>query len=216
MASHFVKRLLIATTTITLAIAASPVEELAQACNVKAEIFNQLLNTSDYSVVDIGELAGLLQQPSEVITSWSAETRQFVLSEFAHEITNSLHELDPDFSLSEREVETDNSGLEKRVDERAQYRAYERQLLSIHNTRVQSANSGCFSHAACGACVVAAGLAGTAGILGCVGTAIEAEILTAVPTFGVATAAIWVALGSCVTRVTGVAVAAFGTCHTLL
>lgn len=215
MLSRSIQLTLAASSIAHMAMAASPVEIVAQGCNVDPQVFDKLLNITNYAEFDISELATAFQQPAETVSSWSPETRKYVLSELQRELTNSVvgmgYEAEPT-----KPKEDSDADLNKRVDEQAQYKAHESQLLSIHNSRVRSATSSCFSHVACGSCVAAAGLAGTAGYIGCVGVAVEAEILTAAPTFGVATAPIWIALGECVTKVTSVAVAAFGTCHTLL
>ncbi|OBR11432.1 hypothetical protein CH63R_03728 [Colletotrichum higginsianum IMI 349063] len=215
MLSRSLQLMVAASSIVNLAMAASPVEILAQGCKVDVQVFDNLLNTSNYAEFDIAQLAEALEQPVETVTSWSLDTRQYILAELKREITSTVASMGYDVGSVEPEADS-GAHLDKRVDERESYKSHERKLLSLHNARVRSADSSCFKHVACGSCVVAAGLAGTAGILGCVGVAVDAEILTAAPTFGLSTAPIWIALGECVAKVSSIAAAAFGTCHTLL
>jgi hypothetical protein len=66
--------LLVAAAT-TLANAAHAVEDVAKGCGVAPEVFNQLLNSSSVADFDIGQVAGLLGQPVEVVNSWSEDSR---------------------------------------------------------------------------------------------------------------------------------------------
>lgn len=215
MLSRSLQLMVAASSIVNLAMAASPVEILAQGCKVDVQVFDNLLNTSNYAEFDIAQLAETFQQPVEVVTSWSLETRQYILAELKQEMISAVAHMGYDVESVEPEADS-GAHLDKRVDEREQYRSHERQLLSIHNARVRSAQSGCFKHVACGSCVIAAGFAGAAGISACVAVAVEAEALTVAPTVGSSTAPIWLALTECVSKVASVASAAFGTCHTLL
>ncbi|KAJ4310485.1 hypothetical protein N0V84_010941 [Fusarium piperis] len=212
------QKLLLAAAAATVATASSPIEILAEGCQTSAVIFDHLLNITDYAAFDMGELAGLLQQPAEVVNAWSADTREFVLNELNRELIHSLGDIDPEYQTpAAADPKNVLVGRQiRQVNEQARYRAHERSLLSLHQARVNSARSKCMQNVPCGACVVAAGFAGAAGISACIGVALEAEILTAPETFGLSTAPIWNALVGCLAKVAGVLTAAIGTCHTAL
>ncbi|GJD00637.1 hypothetical protein ColKHC_09462 [Colletotrichum higginsianum] len=186
MAPSFIK-LLLAATSATVALALTPVEELAENVHVPVGLIVDVINAPDYSKIDIGEWAGLLEQPVEAVKAWPDDVKAYVLAEL---------------STERREL----------VARAATIRAVERQLLSVHNARIQSGRNGCFQNVPCGTCVVAAGFAGTSGIAGCIGAAFAAIG----GTVGTATPIVVSAAIECGAKVAGVTTAAIGACHSAL
>ncbi|KAK6223119.1 hypothetical protein QIS74_03964 [Colletotrichum tabaci] len=196
MAPSFIK-LLLAATSATVALALTPVEELAENVHVPVGLIVDVINAPDYSKIDIGEWAGLLEQPVEAVKAWPDDVKAYVLAELSTEVSVAIAPRDERRELVAR-AET--------------IRAVERQLLSVHNARIQSGRNGCFQNVPCGTCVVAAGFAGTSGIAGCIGAA-----FTAIGgTLGTATPIVVSAAIECGAKVAGVTTAAIGACHAAL
>lgn len=212
MVPTFAKQMMLVVIGINM-VAATSLVDLANGCNVTVDLLADVLNTTDYSAIDITKYTDLFQQPADVLESWTADVKTEALSNFAHEVELFIAPPTKEVASARRDM---MSELEKRVDESHLYLGHQERTLSIHNARIQSARSGCFQNVACGSCVTAAGLLATSGILGCVGTAMTAEAATAAPTFGSSTAPIWIAMTQCITKVASIGAGGIGACHSAL
>ncbi|KAM5350715.1 hypothetical protein ACJ41O_007220 [Fusarium nematophilum] len=197
MAPSFFKLLVFAGTSAAASLAAVPVEELAKGAHVPVDMIVDILSTTDYASVNIDDWAPLLQQPVEAIKDWPADVKEHVFSELAAEVSDLVAP-----KAERRELTTRNESI----------RAVERQLLSVHNARIQSGRNGCFQNVPCGTCVVAAGLLGSSAIAGCVGTALAAVAGSA----GVSTPVAIAGLTECGLKVASTTTAAIGVCHSAL
>ncbi|KAJ0166546.1 hypothetical protein CTA2_6891 [Colletotrichum tanaceti] len=200
-------KLFLAATSATAVLALTPVEDLANKVHVPVSLMVDVLNAPDYTKIDIGEWAGLLKQPVEAVRAWPEDVKAYVLAEISTEVSLAIAPKD-----ESRELVAVKAEPRELVARAETVRRIERQLLSVHNARVQSGRSKCFQNIPCGACVIAAGFAGTAGIAGCVGAAFTAIGGTA----GTATPIVISALIECGAKAAGVTSAAIGACHTAL
>lgn len=209
MPASSVKLLLLAASSINMALAMTPVADLAVRVHTPVKAMVDLLNTDNFATVATDDWCTLLQQPVDEVKNWPDDVKEYVFAEISIEISLLVTpgvDANIQFEVS---AEVESSKLETRAES---IRRIERQALAVHHARMASANSGCFRNWECGACVTAAGLAGTSGIAGCVGAAFVAIGGTA----GTSTPIVLSALIECIAKVTSVTVAAIGTCHSLL
>ncbi|KAL1801763.1 hypothetical protein ACET3X_002105 [Alternaria dauci] len=200
-----VKQLLLAASSFTAAMAAVPVEDIAKNAHIPVKDLVDLLNIKDYSKVAVEEWCPLLQQPVEAVQSWPDDVKEYVFGEISTEISILVTSQGEDRVA----VEAEGNALAPRDET---IRRIERQLLSVHNARIQSGRNGCFQNWGCGACVTAAGLTGTAAIAGCVGAAFAAVGGTA----GIATPIVVAGLIECGAKAAAAVAGAVGVCHSAL
>ncbi|KAH7359421.1 hypothetical protein B0T11DRAFT_300304 [Plectosphaerella cucumerina] len=213
---YYLQKLLLMAAAASLTLAAHPVEDVAKGCGVTPEVFDQLLNSSSVADFDIGQVAGLLGEPVEVINSWSEDSREFLFNELSRGAKDSLALIDPEQEIGKRQF-ADDDKLDKRQSPNAQiYRDQESVFVRVHNARMRSANTSCFANVPCGTCGAAASLVGVAGIATCTVIGVEAEAVVIGTTAGSATPAVWVAYVGCVAKVSAEVATLVGACHAAL
>ncbi|KAM0329218.1 hypothetical protein ACHAQA_004518 [Verticillium albo-atrum] len=220
MAIMSLKKMLFAAAGITVAAAAT-LQDLAQGCNVTTKVLEDILNINDYANVDATEFAGFFKQPVEAVAKWPASVKEDLFPLMAAEIKfyqNDGEGESPIMAMAAKAIaERGNLPLnERNVDESAQYIQYRTQQLTLHEARMNSAQTGCSHHVPCRSCVTSASLALVAALAGCAATAAAEEAIWAGITFGIATAPIWLKLVACIATAGSVAAGAVGTCYSLL
>ena len=193
---------------VDIFVEAVRIEDLAEQCQVPADAMVNLLNTDDFTTIDVKAWTAILHQPAEIVEAWPAPIKQLVFAEISIELSALVV---PEAARRDLAPAVVNNKLEARNGFDT-VRRVERQLFATHDARLKSAHSSCFQNVPCGTCVTAAGLTGFGAIAGCVGVAFAAVELTA----GVATPVAISELVACGSKAAAVTVAAIGVCHSSL
>ncbi|KAL1795726.1 hypothetical protein ACET3X_005950 [Alternaria dauci] len=134
-----------------------------------------LLNTDDFTTINVDDWTAVLQQPAGVIEAWSTAIRNVVFADISVELSALIA---PETAQTQLPPAVITNNVEA-TDCIESVRRVERQLVASHDARIKSAKSGCSQNATCGTCITAAGLTGFGAIATCAGVdfaAIEASI----------------------------------------